>query len=198
MRSVAASARLELHALISSAVDAAVVLIEGPGGYGKTVLSGDIAAAQGGLHVRCVLDGVRDAPSAVATSLRHIGLLDLANLIIDPAADGPAALLDRSKHDVVLVVDELQRATPDDLRWLVALATGPISRHGHAARHRVHLSADAPVASSPSWWHGPADCISPPTCSGSTSTGPAGVHRRRSQSLHMPRPPSRSGGPWRF
>ena len=118
-------ARPRVHDLVA---DATVVLLEAPGGYGKTTTARQLAATLDLPLVRAVLPetaGLAELLSALAQAARRAGVPALADAL--DVEDGPgslARLLARLEGfgGVVLTVDEAQRATTDASAWLARLA----------------------------------------------------------------------------
>ncbi len=109
------------RALLDRTTGASVVLVEAPGGYGKSSFALQLAAAGDRAHARAVVDDTGDVVGAVRHALARAGAADLA-AAVEP--DEPGALADawRDRDGFALVVDEVQRCSPDSLRWLLGLA----------------------------------------------------------------------------
>ena len=113
-----------------------VMLIEAPGGYGKSTAAGQLAAS---LDVAVVEVRLTEAisPSALLATIvagcRRAGIPTLATSIDPDDVEGSlSAFLDRLaaiERGTMLVIDEVQRASPEAARWLANLA---ISLPGNA------------------------------------------------------------------
>ena len=118
--------------LVGALADAGLGMIEAPGGYGKSVLAAELRAFLGVAAAEAVVEeGSSQAGAllgALRRGLRQAGLSDLAAAAgaIDGLLDGLA----RSPDPVLLVVDEVQRASGEALDALIVLARGlpPSSR----------------------------------------------------------------------
>lgn len=111
--------------LIQLLTEAPVALIEAGGGYGKSVLAGELRRSLGIASAEAVLE--RDVVladeliGALRRGLRRAGLSDAA------AALSVAGVGD--ERPLLLVVDEVQRASGEAVEQLVALATGLPEQH---------------------------------------------------------------------
>lgn len=129
MRGIIRSVVVERPRLLDPCLTARVVLVEAAGGYGKSVLCEQIAAAAPGVSVRVVLAEGADASAVVELlghALRRQGLTDLASAA-DPTdaartIDNLLLRLSGRAMPLVLVVDELQRCTSAASAWLADLA----------------------------------------------------------------------------
>jgi hypothetical protein len=112
--------------LIDAASACRVVLLEAPGGYGKSTLAAELAAAFDRSTARVVLPGetaLTELAALLARSLGRVGLPEVA----DSVSQGPAMLLaalERVEGGVTLIVDEVQRLRPDAAAWLADLVDG--------------------------------------------------------------------------
>lgn len=108
---------------------APIVVLEAPGGYGKSTAWSQLAAALDVATVRVVLRGPTDITrllSSVALGCRRAGLVTLAEAI---DVEGPSTSIDRltdriggSSRRVLLAVDEVHRAAPEAAAWLAGFA----------------------------------------------------------------------------
>ncbi len=101
-------------------------MIEAPGGYGKTTLLRAVADDPNGTVVSSTLDGPTDVGgmlAGLAASSRRAGLRALGDLLVRPATPAAevAEFVDRLGRPVRFVVDEIQAAAPEAVRWLVEL-----------------------------------------------------------------------------
>ncbi len=103
---------------------APVGLIEAGGGYGKSVLAAELRRGLGIASAEAVLerpvDGSAELVGALRRGLRRAGLSDAAAALSDPARLVDA--LDAVGGPVLLVVDEVQRASGLAVELLVVLA----------------------------------------------------------------------------
>lgn len=111
--------------LVTEVAPARLMLIEAPGGYGKSVLVAEIAA---GLD-HAVLDAVLEPQGSVRGALRHAarraGLSDVAAALdAEPLAGALAAALARESAPVLLVIDEAQHADTSALRAVADAVAG--------------------------------------------------------------------------
>jgi DNA-binding SARP family transcriptional activator len=97
-----------------------VVLIEAPGGYGKTTLAMQAAAALDLTTVRVLPEPPVAIHEVLARALRRAGIPELAAAATTPPA--LAAALAARPTGIMLVIDEVQRAGEADAEWLVELA----------------------------------------------------------------------------
>ena len=111
--------------LLDRTVGASVVLVEAPGGYGKSSFAAQLAATGDRAHARAVVDGTGDVVGAVRHALARAGAGDLADAV-DPDDPGTLAEAWRARDGFALVVDEVQRCTPDSVRWLLGLARSTV------------------------------------------------------------------------
>ncbi len=107
--------------------DAPTVLLEAPGGYGKTTTARQLAATLDLPLVRAVLpdaSGPRQLLGAIAQAARRAGLPAIAESI---DGDDPDGSLERlvvrleGAGGAVMAIDEVQRATADAAAWLARL-----------------------------------------------------------------------------
>lgn len=118
MRGRARSATLHRHDLITRLSTQQLVLIEAPGGYGKSTLCAQLVDADDGVSVLVVLRGPMDSPgllASLALGFRRAGLAGHAEAVDpDDSAGTLQRLLSRLRagDPVVLVVDEVQRLSP--------------------------------------------------------------------------------------
>lgn len=120
---------IERSRLLTRASDARVLLLEAPGGWGKTTLAEQIVEATGLAAVRvrltddCGVDGV---VAALARALRRAGVPDLAEMLggtdHEEQLDGLLGGLRARPDGVVLFVDEVHFADHDAATWLRSLA----------------------------------------------------------------------------
>ena len=124
MRERGTHALIERSALVDRLRDAPVVLLEGPGGFGKSTLAAQIALRRDQPTVRATIDGAEVDPrglvAAMARGVRRAGLPDLAAIldVDDPA--GAARL--GTGSGLTMVVDEVHRLAPPAIEWLAELA----------------------------------------------------------------------------
>ena len=118
--------RPRLHARLAAAP---VVLIEAPGGYGKSVAWEQLAAALDVAAIRVRLAERVETQSllaALAAGCRRAGLPALAGAIDPNEPDGTLAVLAErlaaGEGNVLIAVDEVQRANESASAWLAALA----------------------------------------------------------------------------
>ncbi|MFN8023973.1 MAG: BTAD domain-containing putative transcriptional regulator [Acidimicrobiales bacterium] len=100
---------------------AAVVLVEAPGGFGKSSFAAQLMAVDDQAAARAVVGDGGDVVAAVEHALRRHGLSDLA-AVAGAGVEAFAAALGSRDGGAVLVVDEVQRATSEGQAWLVDLA----------------------------------------------------------------------------
>ncbi len=107
--------------LLRRAGGAAVVYVEAPGGFGKSSFALQLATSLDQAVAVAEVDEPGDVSAALLGSLRTSGLSDLAGALdaVDPSsfADAIAA----RPGGVAIVIDEVQRATPASVAWLVGL-----------------------------------------------------------------------------
>ncbi|MFN8619412.1 MAG: BTAD domain-containing putative transcriptional regulator [Chloroflexota bacterium] len=114
--------------LLALAADAPVVLLEAPGGFGKTTTIRQLAAMLDRPLVRAVLPdgaGTGELLAAVSAAARRAGLPALAEAVdVEDAAATLERLLARidALDGVVVAIDEVQRATGEAAAWLAELA----------------------------------------------------------------------------
>lgn len=108
-----------------------LVVLEAPGGYGKSTVCAQLAASLDLATIRVVLRGpvgTTGLLSTIALGCRRAGLATMADSIdvedpeatIDALTDGLRA----SGRGILLTVDEVQRADREAAAWLARLATG--------------------------------------------------------------------------
>lgn len=130
MRARRVSAVIQRSRLLEHLSAAPIVILEAPGGYGKSTAYAQLAAALDVASIRVVLSGPADTTallSAIALGSRRAGLAALADAV---DTDDPRGTIDRftdrlqaGKRPVLLAVDEVQRAAPDAAAWLATLAS---------------------------------------------------------------------------
>lgn len=99
-----------------------MVLVEAPGGYGKSVLAAQLSAARDVPSARVVLSEQEDLWSSLGHALRRSGLTDLASSI---DRDDPASFVlgvGAREVGVAITIDEVQMADEAEVRWLAGLA----------------------------------------------------------------------------
>jgi len=115
--------------LLPRAGAARVLLLDAPGGWGKTTVAeqvlsaGGVVAARARLAQPCNVDGL---VAALARGLRRAGVPELASTLgssdSDEQLDALLAALHQRRDRVALFIDEAQWAEPDAARWLRSLA----------------------------------------------------------------------------
>jgi len=114
--------------LLARIGDASVVLLEAPGGYGKSTITRQLAARLDRPLVRVVLREAAALPvllAALAQAARRCGLPTIAAAIDPDDADlSLDQLADRLaiSEGVVIAIDDVQRATSEAAEWLGRLA----------------------------------------------------------------------------
>lgn len=101
---------------------APVVLVEAPGGYGKSVFAAQLSAVRDVPHARVVLSDQSELWSSLGHALRRSGLTDLASTI---DRDDPASFvvgLRAREVGVAITVDEVQLADAAEAAWLAGVA----------------------------------------------------------------------------
>lgn len=129
MRAKAGMALVPRPRLQHALADARIVLLEAPGGYGKTTAWAEMAAALEVATVRVVLRDRQNLTrllASIALGCRHAGLAALADAVLveDPSAtiDALAQRMAGSEHGVLLAIDEVHRADAAATVWLAELA----------------------------------------------------------------------------
>lgn len=127
-RADARPAAVERRALLDRLSTATTVLLEAPGGYGKSTLCAqladhlDVPCAWAELQAPAEISGLI---SSLAAACRRAGRADLVDAF-DPeeAASNPAGIANRlaAGAPILLVVDEVQRAPVETAGWLAAFA----------------------------------------------------------------------------
>ena len=108
--------------LLARAAEATVVLVEASGGFGKSFFAAQLASSRDAPRPRVVVDDAGDLWSSLGHALHRRGLADL---VASVRPDDPfvfASALAARGGGVVLTVDEVQRASPDEGAWLLRLA----------------------------------------------------------------------------
>ena len=106
--------------------DASVGLIEAGGGYGKSVLAGELRRKLGTASAEAVVERdtaeARQLVGALRRGLRRAGLSDSAAALTGSSAGEVAEALDRAPEPVLLVVEEAQHAIGEAAELLAGLA----------------------------------------------------------------------------
>ena len=129
MAGVSGRAWITRDHVLAQVADARLVLLEAPGGWGKTTLAEQLLDRDGVAAARVRLRDETSLPSLLAAgarALRRAGLGDLSELLAvddgDAAADALLAALARRRDPVAIVVDEAQLVDADSAAWLRSVA----------------------------------------------------------------------------
>ena len=112
---------------------APVGLVEAGGGFGKSMLAAEVRRGHGTASAEALLERAVDEPGelvgALRRGLRRAGLSDAAAALSEPSPAGVADALEHGAGPVLLVVDEVQRASGAAAGFLAALARELGDRH---------------------------------------------------------------------
>jgi DNA-binding SARP family transcriptional activator len=113
---------IQRERLIAVVATTPVVLLEAPGGYGKSLLAAQLAASLDLATARVIVDIELGVAPGLAHALRRSGLADLVDAIDESDPQLLVGALAARPGGVLITIDEVHRASGSAVTWLCAVA----------------------------------------------------------------------------